>query len=266
MSRRHQPPDSLRIELAHALGFPDYPNSATAEPYLNYIANRHIGRGTLEGYLKLVIHVVEYFTAEDDEEPTAPKSIQRLLDTLATSTSEYFSDTKAASQARREDAEDTILYIIGTWTLLLSSFVHLPVAGGARKIALAYSIRAQESASMSGTHPFQESVAGLVTGSGLLPAAGQWSISSGSDGETANMKAAMQFMSVIRQPSSSSHGSTSSRAGSTQSLPKLDAMGRTDTRMSLQFLDDLDSLESLHVAATRLNVYTLSVFGAVDIT
>ncbi|KAH7384177.1 hypothetical protein DE146DRAFT_623045 [Phaeosphaeria sp. MPI-PUGE-AT-0046c] len=188
MSRRPQAPDSLRIELAHALGFPDYPTNATAEPYLNYITNRHVGRGKLEGYLKLVIYVVNYFASEDDQELEPTKSIQGLLDTLLTSPDDYFSDTKAASQARCEDVEDTILYIIGAWTLLLSSFVHLPVAGGARKIALAYSIRAQESRSATFSHPYEE-----------------------------------------------------------------------------DFLDELDSLESLHVAATRLNTYTLSVFGAIDI-
>lgn len=266
MSRRTQAPDTLRIDLAHALGFPEYPDVRTPEPYLNYIANRHVGRGSLEGYLKLVIHVVNYFKPEaDEQEPKDNKSIQGLLDTLATSANEYFSDTKAASRARREDVEDTILYIIGTWTLLLSSFVHLPVAGGARKIAMAYSIRAQESASILVSHPYEESVAGLIAGSGLLPASGQWSLPNGSDGDTANMKAAIQFMSIVRQPSSSRHASASSRAGSTHSLHQLDPVGRVDTRMSLQFLDDLDSLESLHVAATRLNAYTLNVFGAVDI-
>lgn len=36
--------------------------------------------------------------------------------------------------------------------------------------------------------------------------------------------------------------------------------------MALAFLDSLDSLESLTVKSTRLNAYTLSVFGSVEIS
>jgi hypothetical protein len=264
MSRQRHAPDSIRIDLAHALGFPEYPTIATAEPYLNYIANRYVGRGTLEGYIKLVIHIVEYFKPEDDD-AVAGKSIQGLLDTLATSSNDYFPDTKTGSQTRREDVEDTVLYIIGTWTLLLSSFVHLPVAGGARKIALAYILRAQETLSPANVHPYEEDVSGLVSGSGLLPAAGQWGLPEGSDGDTIRMKAAVQLMTLTKVSSSPGTGSTPSLGNSMHSLHKLDSVVRSDTGTSLRFLDALDSLESLHVPATRLNAYTLSVFGAVDI-
>jgi hypothetical protein len=260
-----QAPDDMRTELAHALGFPEYPTSTIAEPYLNYIANRYVGRGTLEGYLKLVIHVIEYFKAEGDEDALSARYIQELLDSLATSSDEYFSDTKAGSQTRHDDVEDTILYIIGTWTLLVSSFVHLPVAGGARKIALAYSIRAQDTPSASQCHPYKETVSGLIIGSGLLPAAGQWGLPNSSDDNTMSMKAAIHFMETLRGSQSFGPGSASSPGGSTFSLQSLDSVGRGDTRMSLRYLDDLDSLESLHIANTRLNAYTLSVFGAVDV-
>jgi hypothetical protein len=263
MTRHHHAPDSIRTDLAHALGFPEYPTTA-AEPYLNYIANRYIGRGTLEGYMKLVIHIVEHFKPEDDD--SAPgKSIQGLLDTLATSSNGYFPDTKTGSQTRREDVEDTVLYIIGTWSLLLSSFVHLPLAGGARKIALAYILRAQETSSPPRSHPYEEDVSGLVNGSGLLPTAGQWGLLESSDSDANRMKVAVQLMTLTKVASSSGAGSTSSLGNSTHSLHKLDSVGLSDTRMSLRFLDALDSLESLHVPATRLNAYTLNVFGAVDI-
>jgi hypothetical protein len=260
-----QASEDIRTELAHALGFPDYPTSATAEPYLNYIANRYVGRGTLEGYLRLIIHVVEYFKLEDNDDTLPAESIQGLLNTLCASSHEYFSDTKAGSQTRRDDVEDTILYIIGTWTLLVSSFIHLPVAGGARKVALAYSIRAQENPGASQCHPYDETVSGLITGSGLLPTTGQWSAPDSSFDTTAGVKAAVQYMTILRGPQSLSPGSTSSPSGSTLSLHKLDSAGRGDTRMSLRYLEDLDSLESLQIENTRLNAYTMSVFGAVDV-
>jgi hypothetical protein len=265
MSHRHHNSGSLQTELAQALGFPDYPTTATAEPYLNYVANRYVGRGTLEGYLRLFIHVVQYFETEDQDTPSKFKSIKGLLDALATSSNEYFSDTKVGSQTRRDDVEDTILYIIGTWTMLLSSFVHLPVAGGARKITLAYSIRAQESSAPSKPHPYEDSVSGMIRGSGLLPATGQWGLPENSSDDSARMQAVVQLMTMLKGPQGSSVRSIPSAGSSVVSLPNLDSVGCDHTRISLRFLDDLDSLESLHVAATHMNAYTLSVFGAVEI-
>lgn len=173
MTRTRQAPNALRIDLAHALGFPDYPASATAEPYLNYISNRCIGRRTMERYLKLVVHVVRHFPIEDAEESSiAVKSVQSLLDRLATSTNEHFSDTKAVIHVRRDDVEDTVMYVIGVCTLLLSSFIHLPFAGGARRVTLAYNIRSQALSTTPTCLPYEESVSGLIRGSGLLPATG----------------------------------------------------------------------------------------------
>jgi len=257
-------PDSIRIELAHALGFPSYPTTTEADPYLNYITNRYIGRGTLEGYLKLVIHVAQHFQVEDDEKSLPGKSIQGLVESRTASSNEHFIDTKAGSQTRRDDVEDTVLYIIGVWSLMLSSFVHLPFAGGVRKIALAYGIRAQESSSASRCQPYDETVSGLIKGSGLLPTPGQWSVA-GSEDDGADLKAAVHLMAMLRGSQNSSTATTPNLQGSATSLYSLEAVRRNDSRMSLRFLDDLDSIESLHVAARRLNAHTLNVFGAVDI-
>jgi hypothetical protein len=267
MSRKRHALDQLRVRLARALGFPEYPTTTNAdpEPYLNYIVNRYVGRGTLEEFLELVIHVVEYLGPTDDEHAIQEKSIQRLIDTLATSSHQYFSDTQADSQMRRDDVEDTVMYIIGIWTLLLSSFVHLPVAGGARKITLAYHIHAQETGSTSYSSPYDGTVSQLLTGSGLLPSAGQWGLPRCGDDDAATMKAGVELMTAPRRPQDSSSALVASLGGSAYSLHKLDFMRHIDTGMSLRFLDDLDSLESLHIAATRLNAYTLSVFGAVDL-
>ncbi|KAF2825696.1 hypothetical protein CC86DRAFT_456116 [Ophiobolus disseminans] len=264
MSRISPAPDDSRIDLAYALGFPNYPTNPTAEPYLNYITNRYIGRGTVEGYLKLVVHVVQHFQVVDNDKSLPVKSIQSLLDRLCTSTNEYFVDTNAGSQTRRDDVEDTVMYIIGVWTLLLSSFVHLPFAGGARKIALAYSIRAQETSAAPPCHPYEESVSGLIKGSGLLPGPGQWALPESND-KGADLQTAIQLMAMLKKAPTSSVVSAPSLISSASSLHKLDSSGYNDTRMSLRFLDDLDSVESLHVAATHLNAHTLGVFGAVDV-
>lgn len=267
MSRRHYVPDQLRIKLAHTLGFAEYPvtTATDPEPYLNYIANRNVGRGHLEGFLALVIQIVEFFKQGNDN-PNLTPSIQELLDNFATSPSQYFSDTKASTQPRRDDVEDTVMYIMGIWTMLLSSFVHLPVAGGARKITLAYTIRAQEKGNTLQNNPYNGDVSSLITGSGLLPSAGQWDLPQSSDDNAAMSQAAVSLRAALGRAQDFSSASTASPGGSVHSLQKLDSSGQhTNMGMSLRFLDDLDSLESLHVAATRLNAYTLSVFGAVDI-
>lgn len=259
-SRRGDAPDGLHVELAHALGFLDYPATATAEPYLNYIVNRNVGRGTLDDYLRLVIYVVKYFAKQDEGKSPTSRSIEGLVDELSQSSNTYFSDTKAGSLIRRSVVEDTVLYAIGTWTLLLSSFVHLPMAGGMRKVMMAYAFRAEDS---SVCRPFAESVAGLVQGSGLMPTADRWAVSEFGDDDSTRMKAASQLMAAARQQSS--HMVAPGSRSSSNSLHKLEPVSHADKYMSLRFLDDLDSLESLHFTAKRLNAYTLSTFGAVDI-
>jgi hypothetical protein len=266
MSRKHHAPDALRIELAHALGFPAYPTTTSCdpEPYLNYISNRYVERGTLEEYLKLVIYVIEYAKEEADDGFPSTKSIQGLIDNLTSGGNNFFGDTQAGSLTRRDVVEDTVMYVIGIWTLLVSSFVHLPIAGGARKITLAYNMRFQGTGSASRNRPYDESVSGLLTGSGLLPFS-QWGHPLHGHDSTIASKSSTGIVTNSPRSQSSSRGSTVSPAASIHSLHKLDSFGRGDTRLPLYLVDDLDSLESLHVAATRLNVYTLSVFGAVDI-
>jgi hypothetical protein len=109
-----------------------------------------------------------------------------------------------------------VLYNIGLWMMLLSSFVLYPVASSPiRRATLAYTLRMSEK--LPGCHPYEEDVAGLVVGSGLLPAPAQY--------------------------------------------PRFDEM----VPVPDQIFVDLDSLESLSIDAIRLNIYTLKIFGAVDI-
>jgi hypothetical protein len=123
MNHISSPSENLRTDLARTLGFPNYPHDAAAEPYLNYLTNRCIGSDTTEAYIELLIMVVKYFDRAPADS-SAMKSVQGLLDVVSSS--------PAYAQRNHEDIEDTVLFVIGTWTLLLSSFVHLPMAGGLR--------------------------------------------------------------------------------------------------------------------------------------
>lgn len=243
ISNRPKAPDALQIKLAHTLGFPNYPNDATAEPYLNYITNRHVGRDTLEGYITLLVRVIEACGRTRATQSPGPTSIQSMLDSFASSTNDdYFADTKAGSQTRWDDVEDTVMYAIGTWTMMLSSFIHLSIAGGVRKVTLAYTLRTQDGPSGYNYHPYEVSLSSLMKGSGLLPRPGQY----------------LPFEGTR-------HGSGTS-VSSIRGSCRLSLDNQQQSHMSLKFLDDLDSLESLSVSAKRLNAYTLKFFGAVDIS
>jgi hypothetical protein len=203
-------PDHLRIELAHKLGFPRYPSDTTVEPYLNHLMNRCIGETTIEGRTKLFLRVITYFdVGVSGRTPLSTKrSIQGLIDALSTDT-QY-------SELHEWEVEDIVLYNIGLWMMLLSSFVLYPVAGSAiRRVTLAYTLQMGET--LPGRRPYEEDVAGLVVGSGLLPTSAQYP----------------RFNEMVLVPDET-------------------------------FVDS-DSLESLSIDATRLNIYTLKVFGAVDV-
>jgi hypothetical protein len=209
MSEALSAPDRLRTELAHKLGFPHYPSDTTAKPYLNYLTNRRVSRITHEEHIKLLLRVIASFDAGILGQHTAStiSSIQGLIDALSTD--------KEYCGTYQPDLEDIVLYTIGLWTMLLSSFILLPMAGSVRRVKLAYGLRMR--GKLPNRHPYEEDVAGLVVGSGLLPAPAQYP----------------SFDEMLPVPDDS-------------------------------FLD-LDSLESLAISATRLNMYTLKVFGAVDI-
>ncbi|KAF2438618.1 hypothetical protein P171DRAFT_423932 [Karstenula rhodostoma CBS 690.94] len=163
MSRRRvNLPDHHRVALAHALGYDNYPNDLSAEPHIRYIANRHIGRGTLENHLCLFVHVIKHCSA-DAEKPTQPstrlRSIRALLDALISTDGEtMFADTNPDSVSRREDVEDTVMYIVGTWAMLLGSFVQAP--NGFRKVILAYNL--QTGVENSHKEAYYEDLEGLI--------------------------------------------------------------------------------------------------------
>ena len=258
-SRHAKPPIHLRIALAHALGYADYPDSPTAEPYLNYIVNRHIGRGTLEEFLELFIRVIEHFSCGRPES----QSIRALLDALVGSDDEdMFAQTKAGGTMRREEVEDTIMYIMGAWSMLLRSFVGLP--NGVRKVTTAYDIRAQ--AADTEIEAYDQSLAGLIRGSGLIPAPGNTQLAGSMEPEDEIVRTAMRLAALLSQANGTSGvGIATSTPSSSMLLGHYRMKGTSSDAMS-DALEAIDSLESLSIKATRLNAFTLNVLGAVQIS
>jgi hypothetical protein len=266
MHRRHTHDDNTqRIALARAIGFADYPNNTAAEPYLNYISNRHIGRGTLEEYISLFLRVVEHFKQDGSNGAQTPAldSIQVLLDNLVVSVNEkLFSDTKAGSTVRKEDVEDTVMYILGTWTMLLSSFVQLP--NGVRKVMVAYTLRAQ-SRGITGA-AYEEGLAGLLKGSGLLPTP-TWAQAPASHPDDDIIRIARKLVALLSHEKSSLEDSVTS-PGVSSGNPFFESFGpsTSESQVSFRSLDNMDSVESLSVRAKRLNAFTLSTLGAVEMS
>lgn len=176
-----------RTRIAHALGFSDYPTNKTPAPYLNYILKQYAGSETAGDYLELFIEVLEHFrtSASPNGTPTT-QTVNTLFDKFVSSGfRNVFTDTDAGDSKRKEHVEDKVMCIIGTWTTMLSSF---QLKNRSRKVVAAHRIFAGTTvhATIPTTmhtsppsppsviiEPYDESVAGLITGSGLLPG-GQW--------------------------------------------------------------------------------------------
>jgi len=203
-----------RTRLAHALGFSEYPTNSTAEPYLNYILKQYAGSQTIEDYIELFIEVLEHFRpgAVAKGAPAAP-TVQTLIEKFAsTGFRDVFADTVAGDPRRKEHVEDTVMCIIGTWTTMLSSFQH---KNRSRRVVAAYSLfadatttQATPSTSQSTTTsaspsvpvlPYDNSVAGLVAGSGLLPG-GQWDYRTNVDSD-----ATVRMIALVLSASNSPH-------------------------------------------------------------
>jgi hypothetical protein len=165
-----------RVRLASAFGFIEYPANPSIEPYLDYILKQYAGNATTEEHVELFIEVVEHFRTN------RTPSVQALLDKYtASGFRNVFTDTKPGDPRRKEHVEDTIMCICGTWATMLSSFQH---KSRARKVVAAYNLFANQSTLQAATlttvppnpmaiAPYNESLAGLINGSSLLPG-GQW--------------------------------------------------------------------------------------------
>jgi hypothetical protein len=243
MPRRPPRPDSLRVELAHALGFPNYPDDITADPYLNYLMNQRTG--TQEQHTKLLLKILDYFDVGPayGAAGSPTRSIQGLIDALSIDTESTCHDTP--------NVEDVVLCAIGTWTMLLDSFVLLPLAGGVRKISLAYGLRACDN--IASCQPYQEDLAGLITGSGLLPAPARLDDMALDGG---HMETVKHLYSLLKQSPTNAPASPRRWDSSAESR-------HLQNNASLGVLDNLDSLESLSIKCIRLNIWTLKAIGAV---
>jgi hypothetical protein len=221
-----------RETLAHTLGFHNYPTDATAAPYINYIVNQHRGRDKLESYLRLFTFVVEFFREGtiDEDGNRQPATIRGLMDHLvAQTTHEMFEDTGAGSVFRVAVVEDTVMCIIGVWTMMLSSFVQLP--NGLRKIGVAYNTQLRVAPGCKSQY-CEETVATLIKRSRLIPGCGRW-------------------------------GETIAIDSSAISLDRDTTEAKSDIAFNL--FDNPDYYESQSIKATRLNACRLSVMGGVDI-
>jgi hypothetical protein len=260
----------LRHDLALALGFSEHQAETLAEPYLNYIENRHTGDGALDGFLRLFIKVVLHFqeetTATATEKATGTKSsptinsVQAFIDHLCQySDGDYFANTKESSNLRKELVTDTVLYILGVWVAMLSYFVQLP--GGYRQIQRAYFLKSGNGKGKE----FQQALDGrfpdLLNGSGLLPspndcqdapfpmiANSQTTHSS----FTYNQAQRMPFIGAAAN-CHSQYGNN----GLNSTLPSITRAALLHTR--------IDDLESLSIKSSKLNAYNLSSLGGVRI-
>lgn len=237
-------PDQLRIDLAHALGFQSYPDVATAEPYLNYIHNRNIFAEEHE-YLRLIVRTIEHFNADG--------TIQALFDLLvASDTEELFLETAPGTTLRKENVADTMMYIIGVRAMMLGSFVQLP--NGVRKVVQAYNAR-----QTGNLNPFEVTLPGLIKGSGLLPMVGIRDGLQIANDEDEVVRTARKLISLLS-------GSSIDNLKGLSSSSVVEKSVSYDSEPSYRSLQDIDSLESLSVKATRLNAFTLNVLGAMDVS
>jgi hypothetical protein len=257
--------DNPRIDLARSLGLSEYPGNLRAEPYLIYIENHCFSTARSEEYMRLFIHVIRHFKAiEGSDGNDSTKSIALLLgELLSISGDDYFPESQSDSQERREDVEDAVMYIIGTWTMMLSSFVVVPIAGGIRKVTMAYNMRTQDG--VNSLEPHEQSVSALVKGSGLLPDPDQNHFTGNSSNDDITQTALKLIKLLSINPSSSASCASSFKApmdlsGETINPPQ----PPTYRNMPPDFLD-LESHESLSISATRLNALTLHILGTVSI-
>lgn len=155
------------------------------------------------------------------------RTIKECIDKLVQDpTQTYFRDLPENDVTRQHVVTDTVLLIIGSWTLMQSYF--RPQRGEDHRILLAYRLK---TASKHFHHKssLEETVPGLLHGSGLLPEAG----------EGVHMTQSMNFT-----PNTRDH------LGASSAFPLHPSLG---------------SVESLESAAVTLNAFKLVQLGAVRI-
>ncbi|KAI1358918.1 hypothetical protein F5Y08DRAFT_345216 [Xylaria arbuscula] len=150
---------SSKSVLVEALGWKQDNGDKTYLPDIAYIQSYWPGKGSKEDYLQLFADTVNFFKAHatDDIQP----SIQSYIDSLVRDRQHfYFSDSLASSEVREMAMENTVLLILGLWTLMRSYFV--PLHGHTTHILSVYATRVVQ-------HPLAQPLPSFVSGSELLP-------------------------------------------------------------------------------------------------
>ncbi|KAI5374358.1 hypothetical protein J4E82_006928 [Alternaria postmessia] len=207
-------PTDTQTRLAHALGFTKYPKDTTAVPYLNYILKRHTGTESKEAYIELFVKIIEHFQSAAPANGTATDAtVQSLVNELTQAGfGTFFAGTAAGDVRRKEIAEDTVMLMLGTWATMYSSFQHKRQR---RKVVAAYRMFADQTGAHT-TTPYDNSLSGLIAGSGLLPG-GQWDQRVDLEGDAAS-KLISLLLSTSKNPNQTSSPEVST-ATPGQALP-----------------------------------------------
>ncbi|KAK7964134.1 hypothetical protein PG988_011108 [Apiospora saccharicola] len=135
------------------------------KPYLRWIRLSSPGMRKKEDYLRLFIDVARHFRNEAVQPQKI--AIQIYIDGLANGQPGhyYFDDTSPGSAERLTSVEDTILIIIGVWTLMKPYFV--PMQGHQKRVVLSYCLKS--GIPYSEVKAFDQSPSNLINSCGLLP-------------------------------------------------------------------------------------------------
>ncbi|KAL6408716.1 hypothetical protein AUP68_07662 [Ilyonectria robusta] len=211
VSEYRQLSPNLLGRLATVLGYTLESGETCETPYIRYILGQWPGEGTLDEYVRLVVNIIEYFIIDDLTQP-------------------YFRHLLPDDGTRRRVVVDTVLLILGSWTLMQSYFI--PQRGEPRRILLAYCWNNDKE--YLETSGLEETLTGLLTKSGLLP----------NPRENVNPEHITTKGSLIMKITGDESALSSSRCALHPSL---------------------GSVESLEIAATTLNAFKLGNLGAVRI-
>ncbi|KAH6961933.1 hypothetical protein BKA56DRAFT_598114 [Ilyonectria sp. MPI-CAGE-AT-0026] len=228
---------NLLHRLATVLGYLLESGEACETPYIRYILGQWPGEGTLDEYVRLVVNIIEYFIHGEDSQSTKGLNLRRKTSTIKQCidglvddlTQPYFRHLLPDDGTRRRVVVDTVLLILGSWTLMQSYFI--PQRGEPRRILLAYCWNNDKE--YLETSGLEETLTGLLTKSGLLP----------NPSENVN-------------PEHISKGSLIMKVTGDESA-------LSSSRSALH--PSLGSVESLEIAATTLNAFKLGNLGAVRI-
>ncbi|KAK7959604.1 uncharacterized protein PG986_004458 [Apiospora aurea] len=152
-------------DILSAMGYDPGESISRLKPYLRWIKSSSPGVRKKEDYLRLFTDVVLHFRREGDQ--PHHMAIQPYVNELATSQPDhyYFNDTSPGSAERLTSVEDTVLIIIGVWTLMKPYFS--PTQGNQKRVVVSFCHR--YGIPYSEARAFDQSPSDLIRSCGLLP-------------------------------------------------------------------------------------------------